>query len=75
MAGDARIREQGARPDLLAEFADREYRHGYVGDFLNCRIAAQIRAMRLDRGWTQKELARRAGMKQARIPGARRGAT
>lgn len=44
-----------------------EYRHAYANDFLNAFIAAQIKALRDQRGWTQVELAERAGMKQSRI--------
>lgn len=52
---------------LALEFADKDYRHGYADDFLNTFIAAQIRAMRDQRGWTQAQLAERAMMKQSRI--------
>lgn len=52
---------------LFEEFTDREYAHAYLQENSNLRIAAQIRAIRMERGWTQEELAERTGMKQARI--------
>ena len=52
---------------LAKEFTDKEYRHGYADDFLNTSIAAQIKALRDQRGWTQDQLAERAGMRQSRI--------
>lgn len=48
-------------------FKDKDYRHGYVDEFLNARIATQIKVLREQRGWSQKELAEHAGMKQPRI--------
>lgn len=55
------------RDRLVKEFTDQEYRHGYADDFLNTAIAAQIKALRDQRGWTQAQLAERAGMRQSRI--------
>lgn len=55
------------RDRLVKEFADKEYRHGYADDFLNTAIAAQIKALRDQRGWTQAQLAERAEMRQSRI--------
>lgn len=52
---------------LRKDFSDEEYAHAYVNDFLNIQLASQIRALREARGWTQLQLADRAGMKQARI--------
>jgi HTH-type transcriptional regulator/antitoxin HipB len=52
---------------LVSEFADKEYRHSYADNFINTYIAAQIRALRDQRGWTQAQLAERAEMKQSRI--------
>lgn len=52
---------------LATEFPDPEYRHSYTGDFLNTCVAAQIKALREQRGWTQAQLAERAQMKQSRI--------
>jgi transcriptional regulator with XRE-family HTH domain len=52
---------------LASEFADKDYRHSYADNFLNTSIAAQIRALRDQRGWTQAQLAERAEMKQSRI--------
>jgi len=52
---------------LTSEFGDKEYAHAYVEEFSNMAIAAQIKALRDQRGWTQKELAGFSGMKQERI--------
>ena len=46
---------------------DKDYRHGYADEFLNAYIATQIKVLREQRGWNQKELADRAGMMQPRI--------
>jgi transcriptional regulator with XRE-family HTH domain len=52
---------------LVAEFDDKEYAHAYMEEFSNMAIAAQIKALREQRNWTQKQLAAFAGMKQERI--------
>ncbi len=52
---------------LLEEFHDPDYREVYVNEFLNAKIATQIKVLREQRGWTQKMLAERVGMKQERI--------
>lgn len=49
-------------------FKDKDYRHGYVDEFLNTYIATQIKVLREQQGWSQTELGEHAGgMKQARI--------
>lgn len=45
----------------------KAYRDSYVAAHLSNTIAAQISAMRETRGWTQTQLAEKAGMKQSRI--------
>ena len=52
---------------LVTEFDDKEYAHAYMEEFSNMAIAAQIKALREQRGLTQKQLAGLAGMKQERI--------
>ncbi|KAF3978442.1 MAG: helix-turn-helix transcriptional regulator [Methylococcales symbiont of Iophon sp. n. MRB-2018] len=52
---------------LVTEFDDKEYAHAYMEEFSNMGIAAQIKVLREQRGWTQKELADASGMKQERI--------
>jgi transcriptional regulator with XRE-family HTH domain len=52
---------------LISEFADKEYAHGYMEEHGNAIIAAQIKALREQRGLTQTQLAELAGMKQERI--------
>ena len=48
-------------------FKSEDYRHGYVDEFLNVSIATQIKVLREQRKWGQKELADKVGMKQPRI--------
>ena len=49
-------------------FKDKDYRHGYVDEFLNAYIATQIKVLREKAVWTQTELGEHAGgMKQSRI--------
>jgi transcriptional regulator with XRE-family HTH domain len=52
------------RETLKEEFRDKEYREAYADDFLNTKIATQIRAIRERRGLTQKELGEKIGTKQ-----------
>lgn len=52
---------------LVSEFGDKEYAHAYMEEFSNMAIAAQIKALREQRNWTQKQLAQEADMKQERI--------
>lgn len=52
---------------LVNEFEDKEYAHAYMEEFSNMAIAAQIKVLREQRGWTQAQLADAAKMKQERI--------
>jgi transcriptional regulator with XRE-family HTH domain len=52
---------------LWSRFASKVYRDVFVSSELSTNIAAQISTMREDRGWTQADLADRAGMAQGRI--------
>ena len=52
---------------LTKSFGDAEYAHAYMEGHLITRLAAQIFALRRERGWTQKELAARAGIAQERV--------
>jgi transcriptional regulator with XRE-family HTH domain len=52
---------------LREEFKDKETRHVYCDEFLNSSIATQIKVLREQREWTQRELAERAEMRQERI--------
>jgi transcriptional regulator with XRE-family HTH domain len=49
---------------------ERSARESYVRATLNVLIPSQIRALRLDEGWTQLRLGQEADMKQARISAA-----
>jgi transcriptional regulator with XRE-family HTH domain len=55
------------RKGLADELKDPEARRDYADEFLSSYIALQIKTLRQQRGWSQAELARRAGMKQSRI--------
>jgi transcriptional regulator with XRE-family HTH domain len=55
------------RKQLAEEFKDREYAHAYLEENSNMRIAAQVRALRLQSGLSQNEIANLARMKQERI--------
>jgi transcriptional regulator with XRE-family HTH domain len=49
------------------EFQDRDYREAYAEDFLNARVASQIRVLREQREMTQRQLADAIGTKQAGV--------
>lgn len=55
------------RGNLRVEFHDKEYRHAYADESLNTHIATQIKVLREQRSWTQKQLATFTGMAQPRI--------
>jgi len=62
---------------LINELKQKEYRDAYAAAQIRIVLPFHIRALRMQRGWSQMELARRAGMAQPRIaeiekPGARR---
>lgn len=65
------IRHVGEQSELTValrrSFRDDEYRYGYVESFLDAFIAAQLRALRLQRGWEQEDVAKRMGTKQSAI--------
>jgi transcriptional regulator with XRE-family HTH domain len=65
LTGDAAMNE--LVKTLVTEFDDKEYAHAYMEEFSNMAIAAQIKVLREQRGWTQKQLAESAKMKQERI--------
>lgn len=52
------------RRDKLKDF---EYRHSSVEANLDIGFAFQLRILRHQRGWTQQELAEKAGLKQATV--------
>jgi transcriptional regulator with XRE-family HTH domain len=55
--------------NLWKKFSNPEYRHAFVESNLATTLAAQIETMRLDREWTQAQLAEAAGMRQSQISG------
>lgn len=52
---------------LTNEFSDRDYAHAYMESHAVSRIAAQIHAIRKQRGWSQIRLAHEAGIAQERV--------
>lgn len=58
---------ENTREALREEFREPEARHDYAEVFLDSSIALQIKALRQQRGWTQEELAEKAGLKQSQV--------
>lgn len=52
---------------IIESMRDKEYRDIIVSEEINTGLPFQIRAMRKDRGWTQAELAEKAGMTQEAV--------
>lgn len=50
--------------NLWSRLADREYREAYLDEAVNAGISAQIFALRMSRGLTQSDVARRTGLAQ-----------
>lgn len=60
--------DRDIRESLLRELIDDpDARNDYVDMLLDSTVALQIKTLRQQRGWTQRQLAERAGMKQSRI--------
>jgi transcriptional regulator with XRE-family HTH domain len=53
---------------IWSKLANKEYRDSFVASNISNTVSSQIFTLRDQRGWTQKELAQRAGMGQSRIP-------
>jgi transcriptional regulator with XRE-family HTH domain len=55
------------RQSIVRALGRKGYRDAYVGQHIKRGIAAQVRAMREDRGWTQAELGEQLGRKQPNV--------
>ncbi len=64
---DSRDGKGDRREELIRSFRDRETREGYSEGFLHTWIASQLAAVRMQRGLTQKELAKMIGTQQPGI--------
>ena len=53
--------------ELTRNLTDKEYRHGFVESFYDTVIAAQIKALRKQKGWKQQELGEKTGTTQSGI--------
>lgn len=51
----------------MADLGDKAYRAAFVRSQINVGIPFQVRSLREKRGWSQKQLAKSAGMLQPRI--------
>lgn len=52
---------------LATDFTDKDYAHSYMEEHAVSRLAAQIHALRKQRGWSQQELSDKSGLAQERI--------
>lgn len=52
---------------LAKQFEAKEFAHSYMESHAVSRIAAQIHALRKQRGWSQQKLAAKAGIAQERV--------
>lgn len=55
------------REELHKKMHNKLYRDTFVTAHLSTNLAAQIKTMREQRGWTKKQLAQKAGMSPSRI--------
>lgn len=52
---------------IVSKLSDKDYRNAYVEGHIDTGLAFQIRDMRKDRGWTQKQFAEKINTKQTSI--------
>lgn len=52
---------------LLKELKNKEYRDAFVSELIDTGVPFQIRALRKQRNWSQKEFSEKLGMHQERV--------
>ena len=58
---------ESRKDNLINELRDKEYRDAFVSEHIDTGVPFQIKALREQREWSQKELGKKANMHQERI--------
>jgi transcriptional regulator with XRE-family HTH domain len=63
------------KDEIWAKLGDKAYRESFSEGVVDDRLSAQIYYLRKHRGWTQKDLAERAGVSQPTVSGLEESAS